>query len=77
MQDGDNFFNLKHYDTIVASLSAMHQSWMSDDDKKEFNHVMVERFGMGLDAAIEDGINKGYKIDFQRELMSALIRRLS
>lgn len=32
--------------------------------------------GTSTDGTTTDGINKGYTIDFQRELISALIRRL-
>jgi hypothetical protein len=68
---------MKHEQTIRRLIAELHQPWMNDADKSEFDAMMIEKFGDKLDADIEAGIANGYTIDQQAEIVRNIFKELS
>lgn len=61
---------LKHKEAIESLFAMFYESWMDDDDKREFVQMLLSKTGMtldDLDNSIEEGIKNGYTIQEQLE----------
>ena len=63
---------MKHIAVIRPLLDAMHESWMSEEDKAEIEREVVRQFGDELDRAIDQGISNGYTPEKQAALVSKI-----
>lgn len=67
---------LKHEAAIYSVFEMMFESWMNEDDKREFIDLLLQRTGTTLselDEAIEQGVKNGHSVEEQL----TVIRRLA
>jgi len=64
---------MKHEETIRNILAALHQPWMDEEDKREFDEKMLALHGAEMDARLDEGIKNGYSLEQQKSLALAII----
>lgn len=64
----------KYESAIMKLLSEMHESWMDDDDKLEFNRAMLDHWGgiKHISDKIHAGVLSGHSVERQMEVASML-----
>lgn len=55
-------------------LTELHQSWMDDQDKADFDLEMMRQFGAQIDADIDVGISNGFTEQQQYGIIRSLLR---
>lgn len=68
---------MKHEAAVRNVLATMHEPWMNDSDKAEFDAIMIDRFGEQLDASIETGVSNGYTPERQMEIAQTILKGLA
>ena len=56
-------------ETITHAVKQLHEDWMDEDDKKELLDVMIALSCDEMDMAIQVGIDNGYSLETQMNLM--------
>ncbi|HFQ5182573.1 hypothetical protein [Vibrio parahaemolyticus] len=67
---------LKHEAAIYSVFEMMFESWMNEDDKREFIDLLLQRTGTTLselDEAIEQGVKKGHSVEEQLTIVRLLV----
>ncbi len=67
---------LKHEAAIYSVFEMMFESWMNEDDKREFIDLLLQRTGTTLSElgeAIEQGVKKGHSVEEQLKIVRLLV----
>lgn len=67
---------MKHELLVKRMLTELHEPWMDDQDKAEFDAEVMRLFGAQLDADIDAGIANGFTESQQEGIVSSLWRAL-
>ncbi|NGZ17530.1 hypothetical protein G6Z94_09255 [Vibrio aestuarianus] len=71
-----NNAQLKHQAPIYSVFEIMFESWMNDDEKREFIDLVLQRAGITLselDESIEEGVKNGYSVEEQLAVVRLLM----
>lgn len=67
---------MKHEQLVRRMLAELHESWMDEQDKADFDAEMIRQFGAQLDADIDTGIASGFTGEQQECIVRALFRAM-
>ena len=70
-----NMNNIPYESKIMELLSEMHESWMDENDKEEFDEEILKRVGgiQKLSDEIRVGVCNGYTVNYQMEICRKVI----
>lgn len=66
---------MKHEQLVKRILTELHEQWMDDFDKAEFDAEIMRLFGAQLDSDIDNGIANGYTEEQQEGIVRSLFRQ--
>ncbi len=61
---------MKYRPEIESALSVLHEDWIDDEDKRQFNDELIRKHFQNADQAIEVGIANGYSVEQQMKIMT-------
>jgi len=67
---------IKHQNTINDFFDFLHEDWMNEKDKREFNNEVLKAMGKNLnqlDEEIEVGVKNGYSPERQMAIIREFI----
>lgn len=67
---------MKHEKLARRLFAELHEFWMDDQDKAEFDAEMMRLFGAQLDIDIEAGIANGFTDEQQENMARSLLRAM-
>ncbi len=67
---------MKHELLVKRMLTELHEPWMDDTDKSEFDAEVMRQFGAQLDSDIETGISNGFTEEQQEGIARSLLRTM-
>jgi len=65
---------LKYQKEIEEIVAELHQSWMNDAEKREFNRVVLRLYGKKLNDDIEAGVKAGHSVERQIEIAKETLK---
>lgn len=69
---------MKHEDAINKIFDCLYEPRMTDEDKSFIKEEMFKRLGVTieqLDEELETGVQNGYPVEFQLELIRRILKR--
>lgn len=72
--------SLRHAEFIEEFFAFWFEDWMDDLDKETMRFEILAKLGLtmqDLDNQIQIGLDNGYSLDEQRELMRAIHKRIN
>lgn len=66
---------MKYEAAFKQFLTALHEPWMDEKDKKAFDDEVIAECGAQVDKDIEVGISNGYSVEQQMAMCLEVIRQ--